>query len=243
MIWQGIVDAVRKTGMVTEPNQNLDTGLFQSSATGSFKSIDHAKEKQIKECIKFVIFESMKEEDFKAKRKFELLHGEITVSEWQAIYSLPRLLKVDTFTMDLQYKILYRILPTNKLLCKMKKIQSDRCSLCKLQVDTIEHALWNCLNVKDFWMQVFEIWNELNNTHYKPCLKMITFGVLDSEDASINMLMLYGKKYIQEVKKNLGVFNIGKCCGFLKTKVLKIDPNTVKIVGLIKSRFPYFITN
>ena len=72
---------------------------------------------------------------------------------------------------------------------------------------------------------------------------MITFGVLDSEDASINMLMLYGKKYIQEVKKNLGVLNIGKFCGFLKTKVLKIDPNTVKIVGLIKSRFPYFITN
>ena len=165
MIWRGIMDAVRRTGMVTEPHQNLDTGLFQGSATGSFKSIDHATEKQIKESIKFVTFESLKKEDFKAKRKFEILHGEIQVAEWQAIYLLPRLLKVDNFTKDLQFKVLYRILPTNKLLCKMNKIPSDMCSLCKLQVDTIEHALWNCLIVKDFWMQVFEIWNELNNTY------------------------------------------------------------------------------
>ena len=34
--------------MATEPHQNLDTGLFHGGATGSFKSIDHATEKQIK---------------------------------------------------------------------------------------------------------------------------------------------------------------------------------------------------
>ena len=79
------------------------------------------------------------------------------------------------------------------------------CSLCKLQVDTVEHALWNCLIVKDFWMQVSEIWNDLNNTYNHPCYKMITFGVLVSEDASINMIILYGKIYIQEVKKKNGV--------------------------------------
>ena len=227
--------------MVTEPHQNLDTGLFQGSATGSFKSVDHATAKQIKESIKFFTFESLKKEDFKAKRKFEILHGEIQVAEWQAIYLLPRLLKVDNFTKDLQFKVLYRILPTNKLLCKMNKIPSDMCSLCKLQVDTIEHALWNCLIVKDFWMQVFKIWNELNNTRYNPCLKMITFGVLVSEDAPINMIILYGKKYIQEVKKKNGVLTIVKFCEFLKKTVLNIDSNTEKIVSLIKSRFPYLI--
>ena len=50
MIWLGIVDTVRKTKMSTELNQNLDTGLFQSSKTGTLFSIDYATEKQIKEC-------------------------------------------------------------------------------------------------------------------------------------------------------------------------------------------------
>ena len=237
MIWRGIVDAIRKTEMITELNQNLDTGLFQSSKTGTLLSIDHATEKQIKECIKFVAFESVKKDDFKAKKKFELLHGEIEPAEWKVIYSLPRILKIDNFTKDLQYKILYRFLPTNKLLCKMNKIQSDSCSFCKLQVDTIEHALWECLIVKDFWMQICEIWNELNNTNYIPCLKSITFGFLDSEDHSINMIVLHGKKYIQEVKKHFGVLNIGRFCGYLKKTVLKIDPNTEKIADLIRTRF------
>ena len=74
----------------------------------------------------------------------------------------------------------------------MSKIQSESCSFCELQVDTI--MLWECLIVKDFWMQICEIWNELNNTYYIQTFKSITFGFLDSEDHSIKMIELHGKK-------------------------------------------------
>ena len=178
----------------------LDTGLFHCDTSKNVILIDKASEKQIKSAIKIVSLKQMDKNDFKAQTKFVSIHGDITDKEWRDIYMLPRKLKIDNFTKDLQYKILFRFLPNNKLLYQMKKIFSNKCSLCNLQIDSLEHSLWDCLIIRGFWTDVFDIWNKVNFTNYVPSLRTITFGILDAYNPCINIFILQVKKYLQEVR-------------------------------------------
>ena len=84
------------------------------------------------------------------------IHGVIDINRWMEIYSLPRICDVNNRVRDLQYKIVHRFLPTQSLLYKMNKIDSSLCLYCNLYVDKLEHALFDCLVVKNFWLEVFD---------------------------------------------------------------------------------------
>ena len=50
-----------------------------------------------------------------------------------------------------QFKIIYRILVTNSILKEMKIIQSNKCSFCDIEKDSILHYLWDCVYSQSFW--------------------------------------------------------------------------------------------
>ena len=58
----------------------------------------------------------------KYRIKNESIHGIITDDEWENIFVIPTLCPVDSKSRDLQYKIIMRFVPTNKLLYNMKKV-------------------------------------------------------------------------------------------------------------------------
>ena len=173
MIWRGLLNAIPECMKNRiQVNSNLNKGVFKIEFCRiKLVTIDEATEKQIKAGIKCIAFNDMTQNEFKAKRKLESIHGAIHKEEWVTIYTLYRSLNVDNHTKDLQYKILYRIVPTNKLLYKMRKVNSNMCDFCEIQIDTIEHALWECVVVKSFWLELFQIWNNLNHTDINPCKK------------------------------------------------------------------------
>ena len=45
----------------------------------------------------------------------------------------------------------------------MGNIVSPRCYFCGLVQKTLLHQFVDCHKVKDFWLTVVEIWNDLNN--------------------------------------------------------------------------------
>jgi len=108
-------------------------------------------------------YKTLKECDFKAKTKFNDAYGPLSNTDWKNIYKIARSLKVKNQIKDFQYKILFRFLPTNRLLFKMGKIESPRCYFCGLVQETLLHLFFDCQKVKDFWLTVVEIWNDLNN--------------------------------------------------------------------------------
>ena len=59
--------------------------------------------------------------------------------EWDSIYLLPRKVTIESRTRDFQNKILNRILFTNKMLFKMKISDTDKCTFCNEEEETIEH--------------------------------------------------------------------------------------------------------
>ena len=55
--------------------------------------------------------------------------------------------------LDFQYKILNRILATNRFLYKIKPIVTDKCWYCK-KSESITHIFFSCEKVKGFWKEL-----------------------------------------------------------------------------------------
>ena len=79
-------------------------------------------------CLAEKKLSSLKDTDFKYRIKNESIHGIITDDEWENVFMIKTLCPVDNKTKDLQYKIIMRFVPTNKLLYNMKKVNSQSCS-------------------------------------------------------------------------------------------------------------------
>ena len=71
--------------------------------------------------------------------------------DWEKIYLLPFKTTLDSKLREFQYKILNRILCTNKMLFKFKKVDSPLCDFCEKELETIEHLFFHCTKVCTFW--------------------------------------------------------------------------------------------
>ena len=87
----------------------------------------------------------------------KLLASGVEKSDLNEIYLLPfkatREIKLTMF----QYKIIHRILPTNSLLHKMKKVSSPSCPFCPSECQTLWHLFINCTHASSFWNR-FQQW-------------------------------------------------------------------------------------
>ena len=121
---------------------------------------------------------------------------------------IPTLCQVDNKIKDLQYKIIVRFISTNKLLCKMNRVNSQTCSFCHMKIETVEHLFFNCVNVKDIWIYVFDELQKTTNTHFVPDLRNCILSVYDENVDNvkiINTVMLLVKMYIMNCKYDKGV--------------------------------------
>ena len=75
--------------------------------------------------------------------------------DWKKIYMVPHKATIDTKTRSFQYKLLNRIVYTNKSLFKMKLVDSPMCTFCNLLEESLEHLFCNCNCSKDFGCLLF----------------------------------------------------------------------------------------
>ncbi len=120
--------------------------------------------------------------------------------DWPAIYSSLKNSTSDTRLKWFQYRILHRVLTTNDYLYKRKVIDSDRCTFCKTEKETISHLLWDCTYTETFWKHVLE-WITKNTPHVRSLNiteQLVIFGVkVDvTTDKVLDLIMLMAKYYI-----------------------------------------------
>jgi predicted phosphodiesterase len=104
--------------------------------------IQDATEKELKIFLNQRILNSLKECAFKAKNKITTIVGNLDEEHWKVIYILPHRMLKDNKIKELQYKILFRYIGTNKLLYKMNKTASPRCVFCQMYEESIEHLFY-----------------------------------------------------------------------------------------------------
>ena len=122
---------------------------------------------------------------------------------WHEYYSCNFQCTVDSKMRAFQYKILLRIIPTNKYLKMCKITDNESCYFCNNDIESIEHLFYFCPIVKDFWVKLAErIKPHLDITSYlQP--QNVLLGYLGIENRRcLNHLFNIVKRYIYSTKCN-----------------------------------------
>lgn len=86
----------------------------------------------------------------KSEKKWELIFNLHVDQNWwkkcnQIVFHLTKDIQLRWF----QYRILHRILATNSHLFKMKITNTELCSFCNTNVETLTHLFWECIYVEE----------------------------------------------------------------------------------------------
>lgn len=137
----------------------------------------------------------------------DVFNTEFFKLDWKKIFVLPFRTTLSTKLREFQYKILNRILYTNQLLYKIGKAESPLCYFCQSELETLEHLLFKCPRIKEFWFEVYLLLSNQNIVSAPFDIKDIIFGVYESNSnvLLINQIILNGKYYIYccKIKKSL----------------------------------------
>ena len=127
-----------------------------------------------------------------AQSKFNSLYNISGIIDRKNIYQLPGRVTLDTRTRAFQYKILNRILYTNRILYKMNLVPSPMCTFCRDHEETLDHLPISCACSKNFWLSVIS-W--LNMKINKLDEITILFGISDDNPGNclLNHIIILGK--------------------------------------------------
>ena len=149
-----------------------------------------------------------------SKAKWETQYN-ISSNQWKLFYSQPFNLTKDSSLQWLQIRILHRIIPVNKYLFTLKLKNSQECTFCKSESETIQHLFYNCVVTKRLIDTIESIllngnitvqWNE-------------TSFLFSDNSREVAILSLYMKQYIF-IKRNLGLLpDIHSFKKFIKHKL------------------------
>ena len=130
-----------------------------------------------------------------------ILNKSIEASDWEAIYSVNFKCTIESKMRSFQYRLLLRIIPTNKFLFRCNMSHTDRCYYCGIECETIEHLFWFCPIVKNFWFQVSEQFNQYLDLKMFLNAKSVLLGYLGDYNSSlVNHIFNIIKRYIYLTK-------------------------------------------
>ena len=145
-----------------------------------------------------------------AQKKYnEAFNTHTSQLDWEKIYLLPFKTTLDTKLREFQYKILNRILYTNEMLFRFKKVDSPLCDFCENELETVEHLFFLCTKVRIFWEDLKAVLNSLNISVDLE-IKDVLFGILDTSNINIlvNYIVLESKHFIYRCKLNKGSLSL-----------------------------------
>ena len=195
------------TWIQSDRSHRIDTNC--SLETEPDKTLLNTQGNTIKDVTRFLRNKDERENPIKpCAHAFWLrkLNFELNEETWLLAHKTTK----ETRLRELQWKILNNIYPTNILLHKMKIVENNKCSICKDEVDFLEHFFYDCLPVKQFWGETERFVKAKLQVTINLTLNDILFGVNNKTNickslaATLNHILLIGKMCISIYKKNKG---------------------------------------
>ena len=135
---------------------------------------------------------------------------------WDSYRTLVKNIRFLNHLKWLQYRILRRIIPTNRILSKFVPSIVNNCDFCNASQDTISHAFFFCNQTAKFWGELSELLRQLGFC-YDLNEKLVLFGDYQSAAMSFkNLIILFGKKYIWDCKAKKNRPNIRTFLNFVR---------------------------
>ena len=75
----------------------------------------------------------------------------------------------------------------------MNRVNSQTCSFCHMEIETVEHLFCNCVNVKDIWIYVLKELQKTTSTHFVPDLRSCILGVCDENVDNVTAENVYNE--------------------------------------------------
>ena len=117
--------------------------------------------------------------------------------DWRTTYKRIKEVTMQSKVQEFQYKLLHRILPTNKFLKMCNIVESDQCYFCSHAVETLSHICFDCIHIRALWDELCD-WLDpyINFTPY--CKKpIIMIGAnLPENNTLVNHILVLAKRYI-----------------------------------------------
>ena len=139
-------------------------------------------------------------------------------SEIKNAFIFARACTKNIFDQVFQFKIVTQILPTNKYLKRYKVKDSDICSKCLIEQDTVLHSLWSCPSIVPFVSKIIEFLKIDCNVKEDISTVPYIFGF--KNNTGLNHILIELKKYIfYNWKEGVGIVAF---CERFKAKIRKI---------------------
>ena len=143
--------------------------------------------------------------------------------DWKQIHGNVFKYTRDTYTQWLQTRIVHRIIATNSLLFKMKLTDTNLCTFCGTDVETITHLFYECRYTKTLISRIIGIINNFDrNVQINSSILLLGSS---APNIKLDILLLEIKKYIYFCRNKLSKPSINGLKNHLITN-LDIYKNT-----------------
>ena len=104
-------------------------------------------------------------------------------------------------------RIIHRILGTNVVLKEMGIANSNSCSFCKQEKESIQHIFWGCNVIQQFWRGIETMFNThcdlANNMKISEDLALFGKDNNLKTDAVVDFIIMFAKYYIHSCKMKI----------------------------------------
>ena len=98
-----------------------------------------------------------------------------------------------------QFKILHRYIGVNENLYKFGYVDSNLCTFCNVEIESIPHLFWQCDISTRFWKDVQD---HVLKKYVTLTMKDVILGILDIDSSIYNFVNLHAKQYIYNARCN-----------------------------------------
>ena len=185
--------------------KNIIINKEEKLALVEYENIKMVKLKNLNKHLYNKLLNKVKEYPTELETKWNLMLGDNNFNLTEK-FSVIKELGKDSALKNFQFKILHQILPTNKLLYKMKIINYNSCYICSTHIESLEHMFYECIDIKNVWFRIFQDLN-LREKFENLALNLDTvlFGYKNSHIKhlkGLNIFLILTKKYIFDCKQN-----------------------------------------
>ena len=120
------------------------------------------------------------------------------IVNWENTYCLSFLCTRESKLRAFQFKFLHRKIAKNDFLYKIGIKQTDSCSFCEEQKETLVHLFWTCKYAQNFWKSMFKwISQNFKDLEIVSPSWSLCFGLTDDvKDLLFHHLFLIARHYI-----------------------------------------------
>ena len=149
--------------------------------------------------------------------------------DWKKNYILPRVVTINSFQHNFQYKILHNILYLNKMLFAFGKTKTPLCSFCHSCLETIKHIFLECICVKQLWnhLRLF-LTNDISLPILTPQTVILGFtnGIVSNVYKITNHILLIFKLHVYKSRES-SILELSKLIKEIK-KVKLLEKNSAQ---------------